>query len=310
MVLLSLFSGSLFILPVAVTVGTYIGIESQKVIDVVHGKPPANVNPDGTPRIVGTSQYCQKAFGFQPFPNRYIYNPNQWGDPDNTGALCLEVTTDSSAKSDDLYAFNWTATWGYPQGPLTEPVHAYPNAKLNDTAFPIQVSNINTLTMDIEWNYAVGDIASTSTDLGALSTANLNANIAVDLFLSDDKIKAENSTLATHEVMVWLGKFGAATQPLGYSPTPTMQYIIGATQFSLYNGVNSAGQQVFTWVASQNTTQFNGDVSPLIKQLSTITGGPTDQTYLGYYAFGSEVFYATGNMTLSVPKMGLEVNGS
>jgi len=193
---------------------------------------------------------------------------------------------------------------------VSEPVHAYPNALLNDTSLPIQISNIDTLNLDIQWNYDVGSVASTTMDLNALSSSNLNANIAVDMFFSDDKDKANNSTLATHEVMVWLGKFGAATQPLGFKDTPTMQYIIGATQFSLYNAANSQGQQVFTWVAQENTTQFDGDVAPLLKQLSTITGGPTAQTYLGYFAFGSEILYATGNMTFSVPKMALEVNGS
>jgi hypothetical protein len=72
MFLLSLFSGSLFVLPIAVTVGSYMGIESQKVIDVINGKPPPNVNPDGSQRIVGTTQYCQKAYGFDPYPYRYM----------------------------------------------------------------------------------------------------------------------------------------------------------------------------------------------------------------------------------------------
>jgi hypothetical protein len=71
MILLSIFSGALFVLPVAVTGGLYVGLQHQKVIDAVHGKPPPNSNPDGTPRVVETTQYCQKAYGIDPYPFRY-----------------------------------------------------------------------------------------------------------------------------------------------------------------------------------------------------------------------------------------------
>jgi hypothetical protein len=63
--------------------------------------------------------------------------------------------------------------------------------------------------------------------LDALTAAQLNANVAVDMFLSDDQTKAENSTLATHEIMVWLGQFGPSTKPLGYSATPSLQQQAG-----------------------------------------------------------------------------------
>lgn len=70
--LLNLFSGSLFLLPILVTLGVYVGVENQKVIKVVQGKPPPGVNPDGTRRIIKDEQYCQKAYGIEPFPYRYI----------------------------------------------------------------------------------------------------------------------------------------------------------------------------------------------------------------------------------------------
>jgi hypothetical protein len=78
---------------------------------------------------------------------------------------------------------------------------------------------------------------------------------------------------------------------------------------SLYYDTNGQGQEVFTWIAAQNTTSFSGDISPLITSLSSIANAPSGQTYLGYYAFGSETFYSVGNVTLSVPKLALEVNG-
>ena len=78
MVLLSLFSGSLFVLPVAVTGGLYVGLQHQKVINTVQGKPP-NINPDGTPRVVNTTAYCQKAYGIDPYPFRYTCTSSKGG---------------------------------------------------------------------------------------------------------------------------------------------------------------------------------------------------------------------------------------
>jgi hypothetical protein len=78
MFLLSLFSGSMFVLPIALTGGLYVGLRHQQVIDTVQGKPPPNINPDGTPRLIETTQYCQKAYGVDPYPYRYTctYLPN------------------------------------------------------------------------------------------------------------------------------------------------------------------------------------------------------------------------------------------
>jgi hypothetical protein len=104
-------------------------------------------------------------------------------------------------------------------------VHAFPNALLNDTALPIQLGSLANLTMDIEWTYAVGSVAAKTSDDNALNTASLQANAAVDMFLSDDATKANSSTLATHEVMIWLGVYGDSARPLGY-PTITATEII------------------------------------------------------------------------------------
>jgi len=311
--ILTLFSGALFLLPVGVTFSTYVGIESQKVMDVVHGKIPNGYNPDGTlrgPRVVKTDMYCQKSFGVIPYPGRYVYNPNQWGDPGNTGALCLSVTTDSGVPSDDLFAFNFTAVWGYPQGPESEPVHAFPNAQLNSSEIPIKVSDLKTLVVDVAWNYAAGSLVSQTTDQDALTNINLNANIAVDMFLDDDKTKAQNSSIASVEVMVWLGHFGDAVQPIGQANGAQDAASINGTDFNLYYGDNAQGQHVFTWIASQTTTSFVGDISPLITRLGNIGVGPTADSFLGYAAFGSEAFYVTtGNATLSVPNLAFIVNG-
>jgi hypothetical protein len=48
-------------------------------------------------------------------------------------------------------------------------------------------------------------------------STDLNANVAIDLFLDSDKQTSSVTTKAAHEVMLWLGMFGPATQPIGYS---------------------------------------------------------------------------------------------
>jgi hypothetical protein len=54
-----------------------------------------------------------------------------------------------------------------------------------------------------------------TTNVAQLADVGLNANVAIDMFLDSDSSKATSSTQAKYEVMVWLGTFGAATEPIG-----------------------------------------------------------------------------------------------
>ena len=74
----------------------------------------------------------------------------------------------------------------------------------------------------------------------------------------------------------------------------------------LYYGDNDLGQRVFTWMAQQNVTAFTGDISPLLQILGNFSG-PDSDDYLGYLAFGSEALYSLGNVTLSVPRLEMDV---
>jgi hypothetical protein len=68
---LALLSGSLLCLPIIVTGGIYTGVESQKIIDLTHGKIPPQSSP-GAPKIGSTGTYCQQSYGITPYPGRYI----------------------------------------------------------------------------------------------------------------------------------------------------------------------------------------------------------------------------------------------
>lgn len=115
------------------------------------------------------------------------------------------------------YAPSFAATWQYPQGPIETPVHAFANADLNLTnVLPIQLSAMSELTMEVEWSYNVGNDFIIDSDWDALADSNVNANVALDLFLAADDQDALSTTESDYEVMVWLGRLGAYTLPLGY----------------------------------------------------------------------------------------------
>ena len=201
----------------------------------------------------------------------------------------------------------FTATWSYPQGPESEPVHAFTNAQLDlPEMIPISLSNMSGLTLDVKWSYAIGDKVENTTDSLALDDINMNANVCVDMFLDSSKNSAGETSDSRYEVMVWLGRYGDATQPIGLLNGALETQLVNTTNFDLYYGPNSKGQEVFTWVAQGNTTEFVGDISPLINTLSS-RQGPAETDYLGYVAFGSEALYCTQNVTFSVPHLEMDI---
>jgi hypothetical protein len=71
----SLLSGVLLLLPIAVTVGIYIGIESQKIFNGgfdggKFGVPGSGGSQPGRD-VVETNMYCQKLIGITPTGSRY-----------------------------------------------------------------------------------------------------------------------------------------------------------------------------------------------------------------------------------------------
>lgn len=316
--LLSLLSGALLVLPVAVTVGVYIGIESQRIF---HGGDFNGFTTGGNGGGGGgggsggggghhkltTETFCQKAYGITPFPGRYVFNPNQWGDKENLGDLCMNITTDAATTKDSLFAAGFSATWHYPPGSASAPVHAFPNAKLllPDT-IPVLLSNLSALTVDIEWTYGLGNYVHNETNNTNIAEAGVNANVAVDMFLANDRNKSASTTDSEYEVMIWFGRWGDATDPIGLFDGSQATHDANGTIFDLYYGDNDLGQRVFTWMAQQNVTAFTGDISPLLHRLSNFSG-PDPDAYLGYLAFGSEVLYSFENVTVSVPRLEMDV---
>ncbi|KAL6859761.1 hypothetical protein ACO1O0_003785 [Amphichorda felina] len=133
-----------------------------------------------------------------------------------------------------------------PQRPETAPVHAYPNAKVDSGVFPTRVGDIEEILLDFEWTYAVGNTtAKTTTDESELKDSNLNANVALDMFLDKDEDKAKDSQLASTEIMVWFAAYGPATQPIGFKKKLDSVELDGTT-FVLYSGKNGLAIDVNT----------------------------------------------------------------
>ena len=190
-------------------------------------------------------------------------------------------------------------------------MHAFPNAKVeiadvvNTTT--VEVGNLSSIPVHISWEYASGNGTGAVEGADALSAASLNANVCFDTFLDSNATLAISTTDSAYEVMIWLGQYGLSTQPIGNTDGTKGSLTVNGTTFELYEGTNSNTQQtVFTWVASTNTTDFEGDITPLFTGLSTY-GGPTSTDHLGYIAFGSETLYADDVVTFTVSTFDLDL---
>lgn len=248
------------------------------------------------------------------------------------GGLTEQVTTnDNETYPTSTSAPKWSATWQYEAGPETQPVHAFPNIMVDD-GLPITLGNVSAIDFDLFWTYSVGDVATTSTDTSDFNSVSLNTNVAIDMFMDSDATTASNSSAAKYEIMVWFAHFGDAAQVIGNSTGVVDTVNLNGTTLygfavlfpffffsrcsqltdiysDLYYGTNSESQNVFSWVTQDTTERFTGDLSQLITELTSKSGSeyPSTSDYLGSFAFGSEAYYATQNVTFYVPELSVDI---
>ena len=241
--------------------------------------------------------------------------------PNATSTTCRSPSTPLTREqvtqfNNNTYATKATApkfsvTWQYPQGPQTQPVHAFPNIKLDGqgTMFPASLSTISSIPVDVEWTYGLGEEAANITDIQAMSAANVNTNVAIDMFLDADMNSAQSSTQAKYEIMVWLCTIGAATQPIGLDLGSKDVQVINGTTFNLYSGQNSVGQWVLTWSATQMVENFIGDIAPLVTRIGQLglPNFPSSNDYLGYMGLGSEALWTPQKVTFDVSYLSMDV---
>ena len=110
-------------------------------------------------------------------------------------------------------SFSATWQWGKNRGL----VHSYPNAGLNNTVLPIQLSDVSNLNLALNWTMGPSTAPSAGNttiaspiDTEGLRALDAKANVAVDMFLDADPQKAKSSVMATYEMMIWIGSVGGA----------------------------------------------------------------------------------------------------
>ncbi|CAG8401097.1 unnamed protein product [Penicillium salamii] len=277
-----------------------------------HGGSEVVPDNDGISRI----SKCDMSYGIIP-PSKteqYTLNPNPWGVKagSDDGELCLDVLMWNNASYPTNTAPEFSVTWQYDQGPISAPVHAYPNIRVDDV-LPKKMSAVKELYVDVHWTYGVGKNKSAeTTDIDALKDINLSTNVAIDMFLDTDKEKAENGTNAKFEVMVWFWMSSVAAQPHGWSNPGKNKTIEGQT-FTLFQDKNNEGTMVLSWVARPFLTdaleKFTGDIYPLISDLYTTDNDdyPSSDDYLGSLSFGSEAYDVKEHVTFSVPKYEISI---
>ncbi|GIK05129.1 hypothetical protein Aspvir_009231 [Aspergillus viridinutans] len=331
MVLRWVVNAGLLAIPIGGTVGALMGIDAHRHAT---GQAPLFSGGGGgssgsgsggsgstTHNGVNNTLYCQESYGITPDTKGqgFTLNPNQWGvTGDTVGALCMNVTTfDNGTYATKNTAPEFSVTWQFDPGPSTQPVHAFSNVMIDD-GLPVSLEKIQHLNVDFHWTYGVGNTPAAATDEAELTSASVNTNVAIDMFMGPNE-KAKESTDYTHEVMVWFGKFGSAAHVIGQEAGIVATKVLNGTTFNLYSGQNGKQQWVLTWLTSDSpndpqakgktTETFTGDLLPLIADLYTMTGEayPSKSDYMGIFQFGTEAFSSSTNVTFWVPQFSADM---
>ncbi|GAM41656.1 endoglucanase [Talaromyces pinophilus] len=216
------------------------------------------------------SQYSSYTSG------QYSVNNNLWGESSGSGSQCTYVNSISSS------GVSWSTTWNWSGGSTS--VKSYANSQLSGLTKKL-VSNLQSIPTSVQWSY---------------SNTNIVADVSYDLFTAADINHVTYS--GDYELMIWLGKYGGA-QPLG-SQIGTAN--VGGATWQLWYGVNGS-QKTYSFVASSQTTSWNGDILQFFKYLQSNQGFPASSQYLIDLQFGTEPF--TGSQTtLTVNHWSASVN--
>ncbi|KXL42207.1 glycoside hydrolase family 12 protein [Acidomyces richmondensis BFW] len=193
----------------------------------------------------------------------YIVYDDLWGESNGSGSQCVAVTglSDSS--------LTWSTTWSWSENP--DDVKSFANAVYSFTAS--KLSSITSMESKWDWTYTGESVV---------------ADVAYDMFTSSTATGAEE-----FEVMVWIAALGGAG-PISatYSASGKAESIaspnVAGHNFSLYKGSNGV-QTVYSFVASQNITNFNADIRDFFTYLITDQGFDSSQ-YLVSVGAGTEAF--------------------
>ena len=130
-----------------------------------------------------------------------------------------------------------------------------------------------------------------------MSSGNFNADISYDIFTDSNPANTGSGDHHDYEIMIWLADLGTASPiatTYGANGKPTYAATgipLAGASWNLAKGTSSAagGGEVYSFVASSQVTDFNGDLLDFFKYLQQNQGLPFTQN-LVYVAAGTEPF--------------------
>ncbi|KAG5916911.1 hypothetical protein E4U42_007456 [Claviceps africana] len=317
-----LVNGIFLALPVGTTIGVLMGIQA---INRANGKPPPLSGGDngwlpGVGPVFGKDQIvmsCDTADGIYSKAQDgldFSLSANPWGwKKDSEGNICMMVNLNGN----QTYETQWTAppfnvTWQYPRALGAKNVHAFANAKVMSPSLPTKLSSIEKLDFGVKWFMSLNNKTDAKISDHEFSVNQINANVAIDMFMDKDSTKAGEPEKASHEIMVWFARFGTDTFPIGKKSLEDKGLktkTLDGTDFNLFYGTNSiTNQKVLSWVASEPANHFNGSLQPLLDEIFAFNNDdyPQKSDYIGYFAFGQEAYSSLKNVTFSVPHLSVD----
>jgi hypothetical protein len=116
-------------------------------------------------------------------------------------------------------------TWEYPfriaikSAPAnqTKPlIHAFPQARIADGGvLPLTLEDLGQLTLDFEWTMGTGDTNAPATSMRRLGAHEVNASVALDMYMDPDKTKAGDAGKAAFEMLIIFAHYGLQG-PVGF----------------------------------------------------------------------------------------------
>lgn len=82
-------------------------------------------------------------------------------------------------------------------------------------AFPVKLGDIKTLEFDVNWHLSLKNDSLVDITDDEVTANTVNANVAIDIFVDPSSAKASKPEKASHEIMVWMGRYGTDTYPIG-----------------------------------------------------------------------------------------------
>ncbi|KAF2444376.1 glycoside hydrolase family 12 protein [Karstenula rhodostoma CBS 690.94] len=202
----------------------------------------------------------------------YTVYHNNWGSSHATsGSQCTYFKSLSGS------TVAWSTKWTWAGAPIQ--VKSYSNVALEKVNK--KLSAVSSIPSVWKWSQT--------------SSGTPIADVSYDLWLAPTS-GGENA----YEIMIWLGTYGGAG-PIGKAIATVT---IGGASYKLFYGLNG-DVKVYSFVASKNNGNFNGDLNLFFKYLTSSQGVPSSYYITSLQAgtepfTGSNVVFKTSAYSISV----------